>query len=109
MKHPNLVLIKHGPLDERTGREKLMAFVCDDEGRSWQGGLMIDERQKVSYPDGVQGGDGTIYIIYDYSRTPEGAILMAVFTEEDARAGEPVSDKVRLRVEVARLTQEQDE
>jgi hypothetical protein len=46
---------------------------------------------------------------YDYSRTPDGAILMAVFTEEDARAGEPVSGKVRLRVEVARLTQEQDE
>lgn len=36
-------------------------------------------------------------------------ILTAVFTEEDARAGEPVSGKVRLRVEVARLTQEQDE
>jgi len=31
---------------------------------------------------------------------------MAVFTEEDARAGEPVSDKVRLRVEVARLDDE---
>jgi hypothetical protein len=40
---------------------------------------------------------------------PDGAILMAVFTEEDAQAGEPVSDKVRLQVEVARLTQEQDE
>ena len=57
----------------------------------------------------MQGGDGTIYISYDYSRTPDGAILMTVFTEEDARAGEPVSGKVRLRVEVARLAQEQDE
>ena len=57
----------------------------------------------------MQGGDGTISITYDYSRAPDGAILMAVFTEEDARAGEPVSGKVRLRVEVARLTQEQDE
>lgn len=45
---------------------------------------------------------------YDDRRTPDGAILMAVFTEEDARAGERVSDKVRLRVEVARFTQEQD-
>jgi hypothetical protein len=50
-----------------------------------------------------------ISIRYDYRRTPDGAILMAVFTKEDARAGEPVSDEVRLRDEVARLTREQDE
>jgi len=28
---------------------------------------------------------------------------MAIFSEEDVRAGEPVSDKIRLRVKVARL------
>jgi predicted neuraminidase len=99
----NLLLVKHGPLEQRTRREKLMAFVSDDDGGSWQGGLMIDDREKVTYPDGVQAPDGTVYIIYDYSRTPDGAVLMATFTEADARAGKPVTDKVRLRVEVARL------
>lgn len=32
-----------------------------------------------------------------------GEVLMATFTEEDVRAGEPVSDKTRLRGKVARL------
>lgn len=98
-----LLLVKHGPLDERTRREKLMAFVSDDDGRTWQGGLMLDEREKVTYPDGVQAPDGTIYIVYDYKRTPNGEVLLATFTEDDVRAGKPVSDKVRLRGEVARL------
>lgn len=101
-----LLLVKHGPLGERTRREKLMAFVSDDDGRSWQGGLMLDEREKVTYPDGVQADGGTIYIIYDHNRTPDGAVLMATFSETDARAGEPVTDEVRLRVEVARLPSE---
>lgn len=98
-----LLLVKHGPLDERTRREKLMAFVSDDDGRTWQGGLLLDEREKVTYPDGVQAPDGTIYIVYDYNRTPNGEVLMATFTESDVRAGKPVSGKVRQRGEVARL------
>ena len=103
-----LLLVKHGPLRERTGREKLMAYVSDDDGKTWQGGLMIDQRKGVTYPDGVQADDGTIYIIYDYKRTPAGAVLMATFTEEDVRAGKPVTDKVRLRVEISRLQRESD-
>ena len=68
---------------------------------------MIDEREDVTYPDGVQAGDGTIYLIYDHQRTPLGEVLMATFTEEDVRAGKPVSDKIRLRETVARLPIEQ--
>lgn len=64
---------------------------------------MIDEREKVTYPDGVQAEDGTIYIIYDYNRTPEGVVLMATFTEDDVRAAKPVTNRIRPRVEVARL------
>ncbi|MEQ8787734.1 MAG: sialidase family protein [Pirellulaceae bacterium] len=102
-----LLLVKHGPLDERTSREQLMAFISDDDGRTWQGGLMLDEREHVTYPDGAQAEDGTIYIVYDYNRTPEGVVHLATFTEADARAGDAVSGKVRLRLEVARLPQEQ--
>jgi hypothetical protein len=54
----------------------------------------------------VQAVDGTISIVYNHRCMPDRAILMTVFTEEDAQAGEPVNDKGRLRVEVARLTQE---
>lgn len=101
-----LLLVKHGPLDKRVGRTDLMAFVSDDDGQTWKGGLLLDEREKVTYPDGVQAPDGTIYIIYDHNRTPDGEVLMAAFTEEDVRAGEAVSTNVRLRAEVARLPAE---
>ena len=103
LKSGALLLVKHGSMAEKTRREKLVAFVSDDEGQTWQGGLMLDKREKVTYPDGVQAGDGTIYIIYDYNRTPNGAVFMAKFREADVRAGKIVTENARLRGEVARL------
>ncbi|MCA9051987.1 MAG: exo-alpha-sialidase, partial [Planctomycetaceae bacterium] len=54
----NLLLVKHGPLDKRTGRSHLTAWVSRDDGRTWNGGLLLDERSGVSYPDGQQTPDG---------------------------------------------------
>ncbi|MCA9211063.1 MAG: exo-alpha-sialidase [Planctomycetales bacterium] len=93
----NLLLVKHGPLDTRTGRSHLTAYVSTDDGRTWSGGLLLDERAGVSYPDGQQTEDGLIRIIYDYSRTGDRHILMATFREQDVAAGKPVSDDVQLR------------
>ena len=93
----NLLLVKHGPIDRRTGRSHLTAFVSTDDGKTWQGGLLLDERNGVSYPDGQQAADGTIFIIYDFSRTKARHILFASFREEDVAAGKPVSDAVRLQ------------
>jgi len=115
MKHPTsrfflrrlksgaLLLIRHGQPEERVGRQKLMAFVSDDDGKTWKGGLMLDDREDVTYPDGVQAADGTIYVIYDHERTPLGEVLLATFTEADVRAGKAENDKVRLRQKVNRL------
>jgi predicted neuraminidase len=83
----NLLLVKHGPIGQRTGRSHLTAFVSTDDGRTWGGGLLLDERAGVSYPDGQQTPDGVIRIIYDYSRTGSRHILMAEFREEDVAAG----------------------
>lgn len=93
----NLLLVKHGPIAERTDRSHLMAFVSQDDGKTWAGGLLLDERKGVSYPDGQQAADGLIRIIYDYSRTGDRHILMATFREEDAAAGQPKTGAVRLR------------
>jgi len=115
MKHPTsrfflrrlksgaLLLIRHGEPQERVGRQKLMAFVSDDDGKTWKGGLMLDDREDVTYPDGAQAANGTIYVIYDHERTPLGEVLLATFTEADVRAGKAENDKVRLRQKVDRL------
>jgi len=93
----NLLLVKHGPLDKQIGRSHLTAYVSKDDGKSWQGGLLLDERNGVSYPDGQQDQNGLIRIIYDYSRTGDRHILMASFREEDAAAGKSVTPAVQLR------------
>ncbi|MBM3727591.1 MAG: exo-alpha-sialidase [Acidobacteria bacterium] len=100
----NLLLVKHGPIDKPTSRSHLTAYVSRDDGRTWTGGLMLDERLGVSYPDGQQGRDGRIHIIYDYKRTEDRQILLAVFREEDAIAGQAVSRDVRLRRLVSRAS-----
>ncbi|HBJ37050.1 MAG TPA: exo-alpha-sialidase [Planctomycetaceae bacterium] len=93
----NLLLVKHGPVKEKTGRSHLTAYVSSNDGADWFGGLLLDERNGVSYPDGQQTPDGKIHIVYDYSRTGERKILMASFTESDVAKGSIDSDSVELR------------
>lgn len=94
-----LLLVKHGQIEERTAkRSHLMAFVSEDEGQTWKGGLMLDERTGVSYPDGFQAPDGTIHILYDRNRARDREILMAKFTEADILAGKIVNEKSRLQM-----------
>jgi len=96
----NLLLVRHDPPAGLRGRYGLTAFVSEDDGRTWRGGLLLDERFSAAYPDGVQAEDGAIYVIYDFDRKGEMKIYMAVFTEEDVAAGRIVSDRGRLRVVV---------
>jgi hypothetical protein len=85
----NLLFVRHGQIDERTSsRSHLRAFLSADDGATWQGGLLLDERDRVSYPDGVQAPDGTIHITYDRDRANAREILLARFTEDDIKAGE---------------------
>jgi hypothetical protein len=91
----SLLLVKHGPIDMRTGRSHLMAFISKDDGHSWSNGLLLDERPGVSYPDGQQTSDGTIYITYDFNRTKDQNILITSFTEDDIKMG---SDNTILEV-----------
>ena len=110
LKSGNLLLVKNGSMtDERTDksvklpRTDMTAFISTDEGRSWKGGLLLDERP-TSYPDGAQSADGTIYVIYDMGRRKEKEILMSRINEEDILAGKLVSEGSKLRIIVNKAT-----
>ncbi len=104
-----LLLVNHdsvGQTDRRERRSRLTAWISDDDGFTWEGGLLLDERSSVSYPDGTLAADGRIFIIYDRERgagwNKEGCIgareiLLAVFTEKDVRAGKCLSAGATLR------------
>ena len=97
----NLLLVNH--VDYR-GRNNLTAKLSFDDGQTWQGGLVLDARPNVSYPDGTQDEKGNIYIAYDFERYNAREVLMAVFTEADILAGKIVSPDSRLSVFVSKAT-----
>ena len=98
-----ILLIKHGKtIDTHEGRSMLTAWLSADDGKTWRGGLMLDERKGISYPDGFQAPDGTIYISYDRNRSTDGEILMARFTEEDILANKLLGPKSKLKILISR-------
>lgn len=99
----NLLLIKHGEhLDRHDGRSQLTAWLSEDDGKTWKGGLMLDERKGISYPDGFQAPDGTIYISYDRNRAKDGEILLARFTEKDVLAKKLLGAKSKTKMLISR-------
>lgn len=99
-----ILLVKHGDTADSTEgkRNKLKAFLSEDDGKTWRGGLMLDERNGVSYPDGFQAPDGTLYISYDRNRNTDGEILLARFIEQDILESRLVGAKSRLRMLISR-------
>lgn len=107
----HLLLVKHGlKPNERppatpyspNARSFLTAFLSRDDGVTWEGGLRLDERAGVSYPDGTQEADGSILISYDYERDTRGEILFARFTEADVLVGTGSSPGFALRQLISR-------
>lgn len=83
----NYLLIKHGKIGETTRkRSHLRAFVSRNDGKTWEGGLLLDEREGVSYPDACQLADGTIAVVYDYNRVSDRQIQLVLFSERDVLA-----------------------
>ncbi len=98
-----VLLVKHGDTtDAHEGRSKLKAFLSEDEGLTWKGGLMLDERKGISYPDGFQAPDGTLYISYDRNRSTDGEILMARFTEQEVLDGRISHPNTKLQILISR-------
>lgn len=112
----SLLLVNHVNF---TGRSHLTAMLSYNDGATWEGGLLLDERADVSYPDGCQIADGRIHIIYDRERggmrkslsceslekrkRHQREILMATFTEQDVLAGKAMSETCKLKQLISRL------
>jgi hypothetical protein len=101
----NLLLVAN---DTPKGRANMTAMLSADDGRTWPWKLVLDERESVSYPDGTQAPDGSIYLIYDRGRYLFDAqeILMAKFTEADIKAGTILGDTSRFKQQVSKLKDE---
>jgi hypothetical protein len=95
----NILLIRHGQKIAKAtpARQELTAFLSADEGQTWSGKLLLDERTGVSYPDMAQAPNGDIYVHYDRGRTSAAEILFARFREEDVKAGKLVSEGASLK------------
>jgi predicted neuraminidase len=104
-----ILLVRNDP-PSGNARSHLSAFLSDDDGKTWKGGLMLDERES-SYPDAVEAPDGTVYIIYDQQRYTQrsggksgvGSVLWARIREADVRAGRLIEPASKLKQDVTRL------
>jgi hypothetical protein len=100
LKSGRLLFVSH---DNMERRDNLTAWLSEDDGATWLGGLILDERLGVSYPDGIEDADGLIRVIYDRNRVEERDILIARFREADVLEGELVSPDAALRQTVSSI------
>ena len=95
-------------------RDHLTAMLSEDEGKTWKGFLLLDER-KCSYPDAMETENGDIYITYDRGRGSNLSnleevleqpreILLAKVREEDILAGKVVTAESYLGHVINKLT-----
>lgn len=86
-----LLLINHldfkDDINLSASRKNLYAQLSEDDGQTWPYRLLLDERDKVSYPDAAIRPDGEINIIYDRHRYGASEILTARITEEEILSG----------------------
>jgi hypothetical protein len=94
--------------DHPKERTNMTAMLSNDDGKTWPHKLLLDDRAGVTYPDGVEGTNGFLYVIYDHGRYTKGEqeILFAKITEADIVAGKLANENSRLRQVVNRLADE---
>jgi len=103
LKSGNLLLVKHLGIDDdplsagkARQRRELTAFISKDDGATWSGGLVIDERVGCSYPDAQEVADGSIYLTWDFMRSRDQEVWLTTFREEDVLDGSAeASSRVR--------------
>lgn len=106
LKSGNILLLNH---DSLTDRHNITAWLSEDDGKTWPYKILLDDRKidgawGVSYPESAneQGSNGEIYVVYDAGRYTQKEIRMCIITEEDIKAGEPVSEYAKMRIPVVK-------
>ena len=94
-------------------REQLAAYLSYDDGKTYPYMMMLDDTDirgnwrdfGVSYPEAAaqEGENREIYIVYDAGRYALKEIRMCVVTEEDIKAGKPVTQFCRMREQISKL------
>ncbi|MDZ4288007.1 MAG: sialate O-acetylesterase, partial [Prosthecobacter sp.] len=86
-------------------RARLTAWLSKDEGRTWPHKLLVDERNRLSYPDATQAPDGKIYIAYDHGRYEPGEkeVLLGIVREEDIVEGKMISPNAKTRIVINKV------
>lgn len=66
--------VKNGRLDQMLYYipDRLIAYISDDEGETWYGDLLVDDRKDAVSPCVCAPGDGYIYIMYAYAPVTAG-------------------------------------
>ena len=105
-----ILMITHATTADR---EQLAAYLSYDDGKTYPYMLMLDDTDirgswrdfGVSYPEAAaqQGENDEIYIVYDAGRYGLKEIRMCVVTEEDIKAGKPVTQYCRMREQISKL------
>ena len=72
---------------DRPVRERIAAFLSEDDGETWKYKLLLDPRENVSYPNAHITPDGTIYVSHDFERTGAKQSVLHRFTVRDIEAG----------------------
>lgn len=101
-----ILMITHAVTDARL---QLAAYLSYDDGKTWPYRMMLDDSDLsgsvssgISYPEAAQtqGEHGEIYIVYDVGRFDRKEIRLSIVTEEDVKAGKPVTEYCEMRKNV---------
>jgi len=85
----NCLMLKHGPLDQDVGRTRITAYLSQDNGATWGGGLCLDSLRGLTAADCAQDVNGKIHAIFEYDSVGRKEIVTRAFTEADVLGADP--------------------
>ena len=110
-------LLINTPSARPGNRRSLVAYLSEDDGKTWPYAMVIDARVGTTYPDAVESEDGFIYMIHDVQRDnrqckdPENPVrsnaakevCLSRFTVADIKNGKPITEGTFLAKVISKL------